>query len=122
MAGLCGVCVCVCVCVRARARMLSYVQLFVTPWTVAPPGSSVPGIFPGKNTGELPFPPPGDLSDAGIKPLLCLLHWQMVLIPGSGRSPGEGKGFCAIWEADCVIIPQDLILNNNLYTEDELVK
>ena len=68
---------CVCVCVCACARVLSYVQLFATPWTVAPPGSSVPGIFPGKNTEELPFPPPGDLSDAGIKPLLRLLHWQM---------------------------------------------
>ena len=59
MTGLCDMCACacagVCVCV------LSYVQLFVTPWTEAPPGSSVPGIFPGKNTGELPFPPPGDL-------------------------------------------------------------
>ena len=34
-----GVCVCVCVCVRVRA--LSRVPLFVTPWTVAKPGSSV---------------------------------------------------------------------------------
>ena len=34
-----------CVC------MLSYVRLFATPWTVAPPGSSVHGIFLGGNTG-----------------------------------------------------------------------
>ena len=33
-------CVCVCVCV----------QLFATPWTVGPPGSSVHSS-PGKNTG-----------------------------------------------------------------------
>ena len=34
-----------------------------------PPGSSVHGIFPGKNTGmSLPFPSPGDLSDQGIEP------------------------------------------------------
>ena len=30
----CFVCVCVCVCVCVRARMLSHVQVFVTPWTV----------------------------------------------------------------------------------------
>ena len=28
-------CVCVCVCVCARAHMLSRVQLFATPWTIA---------------------------------------------------------------------------------------
>ena len=33
------------------------------------PGSSVHGVFPGKNTGMgLPFPFPGDLRDARIKP------------------------------------------------------
>ena len=40
-----------------------------------PPGSSVHGDFPGKNTGfGLPFPPPGDLSDPEIEhapPLLA---------------------------------------------------
>ena len=41
------VCVCVCVCMH----MFSHVQLFVTPCTVALPGSSVHEIFPGKNTG-----------------------------------------------------------------------
>ena len=65
MTGLCDMCVCVHVCVCVC--VLSYVQLFVTPWTEAPPGSSVPGIFPGKNTGELPFPPLGDLPNARIK-------------------------------------------------------
>ena len=37
----------VCVC----AQSLSCVQLFVTPWTGSPPGSSVHGDSPGKNTG-----------------------------------------------------------------------
>ena len=32
------------------------------------PGSFVRGIFSGKNTGGLPFPIPGKLSDPGIKP------------------------------------------------------
>ena len=39
------VCVCVCVCgVHMHICMLSHVQLFVTPWTVSPPGSSVQRI------------------------------------------------------------------------------
>ena len=34
-----------------RAQSLHHVRLFVTPWPVAPPGSSVHVIFPAKNTG-----------------------------------------------------------------------
>ena len=43
------------------------------------PGSSVHGIFPGKQAywSGLPFPSLGDLPDPGIKPRsLGLLHWQ----------------------------------------------
>ena len=36
------------------------------PWTIAA-RFLCPWNFPGKNTG-LPFPPPGDLPDQGIKP------------------------------------------------------
>ena len=32
-------------------------------------GSSVHGIFPGKNTSGVPFPSPEDLSDPRIKPV-----------------------------------------------------
>ena len=39
------------------------------PMGYSPPGSSIHGDSPGKNTGErLPCPPPGDLSNPGIKP------------------------------------------------------
>ena len=41
----CSVCVCVCVCVYAHAQLLSHVQLFATPWTVARQGSFVYGMF-----------------------------------------------------------------------------
>ena len=34
-----------------KCYLLSHVQLFVTPWTVALPGSSVHGNSPGKDTG-----------------------------------------------------------------------
>ena len=57
--------------------MLSHVQLFVTPWTVAcqaflPMGSR--DFSRQKYWSGLPFPSAGDLPDPEIEP--CLLHWQ----------------------------------------------
>ena len=51
-----------------KLKLLSHVQLFATPWTVAyqaPPsmGFSRQGYWSG-----LPFPSPGDLPDPGIEP------------------------------------------------------
>ena len=47
--------------------MLSHIQLFATPWTVAAT-LLCPWDSPGKNTGSgLPFPPPGDLPNPGIE-------------------------------------------------------
>ena len=61
--------VCVCVCVRERVSVLSHVQLFATPWTVAHRAPLSIG-FPRKEYWSgLPFPPPGDLLDPGIEPL-----------------------------------------------------
>ena len=48
--------------------MLSCVWLFVTPWTVTSTRLLCPWNFPGKNTGVLPFPTPGNLPHPGIKP------------------------------------------------------
>ena len=39
------------------------------PVDCSPPDSSVHGIFPAGILGGLPFPPPGDFSDLGIKPV-----------------------------------------------------
>ena len=49
-------------------ELLSCVQFFVTPWTVAAQAPLSMG-FSRKNTGSgLPFPSPGDLPDPGIEP------------------------------------------------------
>ena len=53
----------VCVC------MLSHVQLFVTPWTVALQSFLSMGFPRQEYWSGLPFPLPGDLSDLGIKPV-----------------------------------------------------
>ena len=50
------------------ACVLSHVRLFVTPWTVVPPGSSVHGISQARILEWLPFPSSGDLPKPGIKP------------------------------------------------------
>ena len=53
------------------------------------------GISRQEYWSGLPFAPPGDLPDPGIKPLsLALLHWQVDSLPRSHLgSPGkEEKG------------------------------
>ena len=61
---------------RTKDCVLSCVQLFETPWTVALPGSSVHGIFQVRILKWLPLPSSGDLPDPGNPCLSCLLHQQ----------------------------------------------
>ena len=57
-----------CVCVCARMRALSHVQLSATPWTVACQ-APLSMEFPRQEYWSgLPFPPPRDLPNPGIKP------------------------------------------------------
>ena len=60
--------------------VLSHVQLFVTPRTVAHRDSLSMGFSRQKYWSGLPFPPPGDLPDLGIE-------------PKSPASPALGGGF-----------------------------
>ena len=48
--------------------MLSSDQLFVTPWTVAHQAPLSKGFPRQECWSRLPFPPPGDHPDLGIKP------------------------------------------------------
>ena len=54
-------CVCVCMCILSR------VQLFAAPWTVACQASLSMGFFWQVCWSGLPFPPPGDISDPGLE-------------------------------------------------------
>ena len=49
-------------------HVLSRVQLFVTPWTVACQAPLSMVFSRQEYWSELPCPPPGDLPDAAIKP------------------------------------------------------
>ena len=125
-----GVRVCVCVCARARARahMLSHVQLFETPWTVAHQelvvipssrGSSQPrnrtqiscivgGVFTIWATREaqeywsgLPFPSRGIFPTQWLNPhLLCLLHLVAGSLPHCLLGSRVLGSVCHIWQED----------------------
>ena len=50
------------------ALLMSHLQLFVTPWTVARQAPLSRGIFRWEYWSGLPFPPPGDRPDSEIVP------------------------------------------------------
>ena len=52
-----------------RVCVLSCVQLFATPWTVACQASPSMELSRQEHWSGLPFPTPGDLFDPGIKPV-----------------------------------------------------
>ena len=62
----------------------SHVRLFATPWTVARQAPLSVGFSRQEYWRGLPCPPPGDLTDPGIKPMspalqaasLPLSHWE----------------------------------------------
>ena len=51
-----------------KVKLLSHVQLFATPWTVAYQDPPSMGFSRKEYWGGLPFPSPGDLPNPGIKP------------------------------------------------------
>ena len=53
---------------NVKVRVLSRVQLFVTPWTVAHQAPPSMEFSRQEYWSGLPFPSPGDLPDPGIKP------------------------------------------------------
>ena len=60
-----------------KLKSLSHVQLFATPWTVAPQAPRSMGFSRHEYWSGLPFPSPGDLPNPGIEP--GLLHYRQTL-------------------------------------------
>ena len=54
--------------VKVKVKLLSHVQLFVTPWAVAYRAPPSMGFSRQEYWSGLPFPSPGDLPDPGIEP------------------------------------------------------
>ena len=66
-------------------QSLIHVQLFATPWTVAPPAPLSMG-FPRKEPWSgLPVPPPGDLPDSGMGPTSPALACGFLATEPSGK-------------------------------------
>ena len=60
------------------------VSVSAIPWTVAHQAPLSMGIFSQEYWGRLPFPPPEDLPDPGIKPVShASPHWQADSLPPS---------------------------------------
>ena len=86
------------------AKSFSRVRLCSTLWTIAHQAPLSMGFSRQEYYSGLPCPSPGDLPDPGIKPRSPALQADSLLsetpgkpgdlglIPGSGRSPGEGNG------------------------------
>ena len=72
----------------------------------SPPGSSVGGIFPGKNTGVgCHFLLQGIFPTQGLNPhLLCLLHWQADSLPLSH----QGSLNCESVQFSCSVVSDSL--------------
>ena len=51
-----------------KVKLLSHVQLFATPWTVAYQGPPSMGFSRQEYWSGLPLPSPEDLPDPGIEP------------------------------------------------------
>ena len=94
-----------CVCMLSR---FGHVWPFPTTWTVAHQVPLSVGFHRQEYWHGLPCPPPGDLHDQGIGPTSPALAGGLLtsvpypptsvgdvgLIPGLGRSPGEGMVAC----------------------------
>ena len=85
---------------KVKVKSLSRVRLSATPWTVAYQSPLSLGFSRQAHWNGLPFPPPGDLPDSGIKPVspaapalqtdsLPLSHQQR---PRCAGQPKENEG------------------------------
>ena len=71
--------------------MLSYVQLFSTPWTIAHQAPLSMGFSKQEYWSGLPFPSPGDLPHPGIEPASPALAGRFFTAepPGKPRTGGN---------------------------------
>ena len=68
-------------------KLLSYVQLFAIPWTVAYQGPLSMGFSRQEYWSELPFPSPGDLPNPEIKPRSPTLRADALPSEPPGKPP-----------------------------------
>ena len=106
---------------RKKVKSLSRVRLFGTPWTVAYQAPPSVGFSRQGYWSELPFLPPGDLSDPGIRPRSPALQAEALpseppgtpLYSGSGRQMegirSDRQGACRTMTEVRDIVPETVI-------------
>ena len=93
------VCVCVCVCVCVLVTQLC--PTLCNPMDCSPPGSSVYGDSPGKNTGVgCQCPPPGYLPNPGIKTRSPTLQTDSLLSEPPENAKNTGVGSPSLLQGD----------------------
>ena len=72
-----------------KVKLLSYIRLFLTPWTVAYQAPPSMGFSRQEYWSGLPFPSPGDLPNPGIEPGSPAFRANALLseLPGRWVSP-----------------------------------
>ena len=73
-------------------QLLSCVRLFVTPWTVAHQAPLSVEFSRQEYQNGLPHPPPVDLPDPGIKPIISCISY---FAGGLSTAESPGKPVCA---------------------------
>ena len=63
------------------AKSLQLCPILCSPVDCSPPALLSMGFSRQEYWSGLPFPPPGDLPDPGVKPMSCLLYWQAGSLP-----------------------------------------
>ena len=79
------VCACVCVCVCTRTRSVAIVACLLSM-----------GFFRQEYWNRLPFPPPGNLPDPGLKPVSSASSALLTLI----QVRDDSKNYCGFTKED----------------------
>ena len=95
---------------RKKVKLLSHVQLFVTPRIVTYQASLSMEFSRLEYQSRLPFPSPGDLPDPGIRPRSSAL--QVVYLPSEPL--GKTRGVIGPTQTTCIqngeeIVPKQIV-------------
>ena len=81
-------------CMKVKVKSLSRVRLLATPWTAAHQAPPSMGFARQEYWSGVPLPSlPGGTNGKELVCQCSLGISDTCLIPGSGRSPGEGNGY-----------------------------